>query len=172
MRNTIIVLLLFFGQCSTNDKKFILIDSELNDSRLEYEQKNNRILDCIRMGIRMESNSDSLKDNNEIKDLFQKLNQISITKDSLIKVISPQSDNDDLIGLLEKLKVTVIELHKPKYPTKDIEFYFDQDLKFIRENIETLPREMYLELFKHIIERWTNECYTSFLQSWAIDYPC
>jgi hypothetical protein len=109
---------------------------------------------------------------NDLADLYGRLSRISIVKDSLVKIISPQLSGNDLVDLLEKFKVTVIDLHKPRYPTVNIEFYFEQDLNFIRTNIQPVPREVYSELFKHIIERWTNQSYISFLQSWAIDYPC
>ncbi|NBP67131.1 MAG: hypothetical protein EBU52_00140 [Cytophagia bacterium] len=172
MRNTIIVTILLFAQCSANDKNFVLIDSELIDSRQEYEQENKRILDCVRMGLQIKLRADSSSFNNDLNSLFEKLNQIFITKDSLIKSIQPGQAHDESIELLERFKTTALNLHRPKYPIKHIQLYFEQDLEFIRANIKTLPVETHPELFKHIIERWTNETYSSFLQSWALDYPC
>jgi len=167
MRNSIITLLIIFTQCNSNDKKFILIDSELIESRIDYENENIQTLDRIRLNLPKFPIDGKSKIDSAYRDLFEKLNTIYLTKDSIIKMITPQMNKEEFIGILEKFRGLIIDLHKPTYPTKEIELYLNHDLKFFRENINPIPKQMYPELFKHIIERWTHESYSSFLQNWT-----
>lgn len=153
--------------CGKSEQPYKTVHIQLEDARIATREKTQNTLDCLRKNLER----DTLKSDTAFADLYYRLIKVIKTRDSLIT--TDGQTTKQFIEKLEIFKRTIMDIHNPGYiPDKLLEPNFIHEIDLIRAELHLLPSEIHNELLNCILERWTNECFKSLFQQWAIDEPC
>lgn len=167
MARHFVILCLFLIGCGKSEQPYKTVYIQLEDAAIAAREKTQNTLDCFQRILQR----DTLKSDTAFADLYKRLTKITKVRDSLIT--TDAETTEQFIEKLEKFKDVIINIHHPKYrPQEWLESNLTIEIDIVRKEFHLLQPEIHNELLKCIVEKWTNECFSSLLQHWAIDDPC
>jgi hypothetical protein len=166
MRRLRILSVIILFSCSADNAKNIVMESELEQSRWTMEEELNSSFDCFKqLFIDTDSSYNSEQPKGQSQLFYRDFLKLKTTRDSIVNITGGLAKTEWL-EILDQFGVKATRLRGSERAKEKIE----KDLKFLNDNLDSIPESEFGELYKHIIERWTGETYKSVLSNAAIDF--
>jgi hypothetical protein len=160
------ILSLLLISCSLGKKKNIVMETELEQSRLTMEEEINSRFDCFKqLLIDTDSSYNPAQPKGHTQQFYEHFLKLKHSKDSIVSIKKALTKNE-WINILVQFSLKVSSLKGSERATEMIK----KDLKFLKDNEDNIPEWESSELYKHIVERWTGETYESVLSNVYIDF--
>jgi hypothetical protein len=100
------------------------------------------------------------------EDFYEDFLKLKNSRDSIVS-IKRNLTKEEWINILVQFSLKATKLKGSELAKKKS---IEEDLKFLKANLDDIPESEFGELYKHIVERWTGETYESALGNFTIDF--